>query len=70
MRRVLGMLTVLVGFQRRIVGLRRGSRSRTVLRAPIQMRTDSRQNRDLAEIGAGDEIRTHDPNLGKVVLYP
>jgi len=22
------------------------------------------------EIGAGDEIRTHDPNLGKVVLYP
>ena len=20
--------------------------------------------------GAGDEIRTHDPNLGKVVLYP
>ena len=23
----------------------------------------------LEEIGAGDEIRTHDPNLGKVVLY-
>ncbi len=22
------------------------------------------------EIGAGDEIRTHDPNLGKVMLYP
>ncbi len=22
------------------------------------------------KIGAGDEIRTHDPNLGKVVLYP
>ncbi len=21
-------------------------------------------------IGAGDGIRTHDPNLGKVVLYP
>jgi hypothetical protein len=21
------------------------------------------------ETGAGDEIRTHDPNLGKVVLY-
>jgi len=21
------------------------------------------------EIGAGNEIRTHDPNLGKVVLY-
>ena len=20
--------------------------------------------------GAGDEIRTHDPNLGKVMLYP
>jgi hypothetical protein len=24
----------------------------------------------LANFGAGDEIRTHDPNLGKVVLYP
>jgi hypothetical protein len=23
-----------------------------------------------AEFGAGDGIRTHDPNLGKVVLYP
>lgn len=22
------------------------------------------------KIGAGDEIRTHDPNLGKVMLYP
>ena|GEM_PF-3524054 len=22
------------------------------------------------EFGAGDGIRTHDPNLGKVVLYP
>ncbi len=22
------------------------------------------------EDGAGDEIRTHDPNLGKVMLYP
>src|SRR5690606_15714303 len=27
-----------------------------------------RENLDF--IGAGDEIRTHDPNLGKVVLYP
>jgi hypothetical protein len=25
---------------------------------------------NIKEIGAGDEIRTHDPNLGKVVLYP
>ena len=24
----------------------------------------------LIYIGAGDGIRTHDPNLGKVVLYP
>ena len=24
----------------------------------------------LEKTGAGDEIRTHDPNLGKVVLYP
>ncbi len=23
-----------------------------------------------ANYGAGDGIRTHDPNLGKVVLYP
>ena len=23
-----------------------------------------------SQTGAGDEIRTHDPNLGKVVLYP
>ena len=22
------------------------------------------------EFGAGDGIRTHDPNLGKVMLYP
>jgi hypothetical protein len=29
---------------------------------------ESAQSLDL--IGAGDEIRTHDPNLGKVVLYP
>ncbi len=26
--------------------------------------------KDLEKIGAGDGIRTHDPNLGKVVLYP
>ena len=25
---------------------------------------------DLREIGAGEGIRTLDPNLGKVVLYP
>ncbi len=25
---------------------------------------------DMIEFGAGDGIRTHDPNLGKVVLYP
>jgi hypothetical protein len=24
----------------------------------------------IEKIGAGDEIRTHDPNLGKVMLYP
>lgn len=24
----------------------------------------------LGKSGAGDGIRTHDPNLGKVVLYP
>ena len=24
----------------------------------------------IRKTGAGDEIRTHDPNLGKVVLYP
>ncbi len=26
--------------------------------------------RRLFQTGAGDGIRTHDPNLGKVVLYP
>jgi hypothetical protein len=25
---------------------------------------------ELPKFGAGDGIRTHDPNLGKVVLYP
>ena len=33
-----------------------------------------RQGRKMANLarcsGAGDEIRNHDPNLGKVVLYP
>ena len=24
----------------------------------------------ISNFGAGDEIRTHDPDLGKVVLYP
>ena len=24
----------------------------------------------IGDFGAGDEIRTHDPNLGKVMLYP
>ena len=26
--------------------------------------------KQFSDIGAGDEIRTHDPNLGKVMLYP
>ena len=34
------------------------------------LRTDSKAEICLGKIGAGDEIRTHDPNLGKVVLYP
>ncbi len=28
------------------------------------------QYKFIQEIGAGDEIRTHDINLGKVALYP
>ena len=28
------------------------------------------RNVEMGKIGAGDGIRTHDPNLGKVVLYP
>ena len=36
--------------------------------------TSALYHRELASIkrrnGAGDGIRTHDPNLGKVVLYP
>ena len=32
---------------------------------------EASQNSQIIDfIGAGDEIRTHDPNLGKVVLYP
>ncbi len=31
---------------------------------------DRNQQFLLDQIGAGDEIRTHDPNLGKVMLYP
>ena len=27
-------------------------------------------NQLIGRVGAGDGIRTHDPNLGKVVLYP
>jgi hypothetical protein len=32
----------------------------------------SKPQRDdlVRKTGAGDEIRTHDPNLGKVMLYP
>ena len=33
-------------------------------------RTASRCNQISREIGAGDEIRTHDIYLGKVTLYP
>ena len=35
---------------------------------PRPLETKLMKYRDL--FGAGDEIRTHDPNLGKVVLYP
>jgi len=31
---------------------------------------DSELSKNGRKTGAGDEIRTHDPNLGKVVLYP
>ena len=31
---------------------------------------NEKSGQSLDFIGAGDEIRTHDPNLGKVVLYP
>ena len=33
------------------------------------MMTTARRNQ-VEKPGAGDGIRTHDPNLGKVVLYP
>ena len=31
---------------------------------------DQKPPQAIVGVGAGDEIRTHDPNLGKVVLYP
>ena len=31
---------------------------------------DRRRDHSLKENGAGEAIRTPDPNLGKVVLYP
>jgi hypothetical protein len=52
----------------------------TALTAALQTRTNSgvlicekaRRDEPLLNLdfGAGDGIRTHDPNLGKVVLYP
>ncbi len=36
-------------------------------RDPVDMRLHFKW---LGEIGAGEAIRTPDPNLGKVVLYP
>ena len=38
--------------------------------SPTPMRRHGRSFGCSRENGAGDEIRTHDPNLGKVVLYP
>ena len=59
------------------------TRLRAILRSRRQLdikdtaETGSRGNsramdrsRSLEHFGAGDGIRTHDPNLGKVVLYP
>ena len=41
----------------------------------MELRTHDRETahsfaKSLKKFGAGDGIRTHDPNLGKVVLYP
>ena len=37
----------------------------------ISQKADDAKSLDfMKKIGAGDEIRTHDPNLGKVMLYP
>ena len=58
-----------------------GPFSRTTPQVPVRHRPDmrvlhvKRQKNTVfrvgqGETGAGDEIRTHDPNLGKVVLYP
>jgi hypothetical protein len=38
--------------------------------APLLPGNRLSQRRMSKKIGAGDGIRTHDPNLGKVVLYP
>jgi hypothetical protein len=37
---------------------------------PVPKSPTSSPLRKLEEIGAGEGIRTPDPNLGKVVLYP
>jgi hypothetical protein len=48
----------------------RGHPGRPGLKAMFWTVTKAQRDWSLLFIGAGDEIRTHDPNLGKVVLYP
>ena len=44
---------------------------RPLISLPIRCPSeDEREAETVVNTGAGDEIRTHDPNLGKVVLYP
>ena len=44
---------------------------RPLISLPIRCPSENGPNSEtVVNIGAGDEIRTHDPNLGKVVLYP
>jgi hypothetical protein len=44
--------------------------AKNAISASILLKFVSRFDDFEREFGAGDEIRTHDPNLGKVVLYP
>ena len=46
------------------------TRSRANEAGQNRIAIDAVRNVEMGKIGAGDGIRTHDPNLGKVVLYP
>lgn len=50
--------------------LEKGRRLQELCIADDQLKRQRAPGRTREEIGAGEAIRTLDPNLGKVVLYP